>query len=161
MAACALVICLGTFVGMWGYHDSPGEFEKVRVVKIIDGDTIDVERSDWSVARVRFIGMNAPERNTEEGKQASEQLTSMMPLESTVYLQKDVSEVDRYDRLLRYVWMEVPSNHNSIDEVQTKMINAMLIVEGVAVPAKYPPDTYYAETFDEIFQMHETGKTDT
>ncbi len=47
----------------------------------------------------------------------------------TVYLEKDVSETDRYGRLLRYVWLN--------DET---LVNAVLVAEGHAQASTYPPD---------------------
>jgi micrococcal nuclease len=45
-----------------------------------------------------------------------------------VTLVKDVSETDRYGRLLRYVWVE------------GVLINQQLVSEGYAVASSYPPD---------------------
>lgn len=56
-----------------------------------------------------------------------------------VYLQKDVSDRDRYGRLLRYVWLERPSSNNpSNDEIKSKMFNAILVKEGYGKIATFP-----------------------
>ena len=52
-------------------------------------------------------------------------------------MEKDVSEVDRYGRLLRYVYIE------------NQMVNETLVLEGFAVSKAYPPDVKYQEVFDE------------
>jgi len=53
----------------------------------------------------------------------------------TVLMEKDVSEVDQYGRLLRYVW------------VDDMMVNAELIRLGYAQAVTYPPDVKYHEYF--------------
>lgn len=92
----------------------PVELDKqeVKVVKVIDGDTIDVS-FNGKTERVRFIGINTPEtvdpRKPVEcfGERASavakENLTG-----ETIQLESDSSQGDRdkYNRLLRYVWTD-------------------------------------------------------
>ena len=50
-------------------------------------------------------------------------------------LEKDVSETDRYGRLLRYVW------------VGDLMVNAELVRLGYALVSTYPPDVKYQDLF--------------
>ena len=57
----------------------------------------------------------------------------------TVFLEKDVSEVDRYDRLLRYVWLT--------DGTRWTLVNLELVRQGVASAKSYPPDTRYDELY--------------
>ena len=52
-----------------------------------------------------------------------------------VRLEKDVSETDKYGRLLRYVW------------VGNLMVNAELVRLGCAQVSTYPPDVKYADLF--------------
>jgi micrococcal nuclease len=53
----------------------------------------------------------------------------------TVFLEKDVSEVDRFDRLLRYVWLT--------NGTAWILVNLELVRQGVASAKSYPPDTKY------------------
>lgn len=53
-----------------------------------------------------------------------------------MYLERDVSEVDRFDRLLRYVWLE-----------DGTMVNEELVAEGYAQISTFPPDVKYVERF--------------
>lgn len=58
-------------------------------------------------SKVRWIGGNTPESTTrteEYGKEASDYKKSKLEGKE-VWLQKDVSEADRYNRLLRIIWM--------------------------------------------------------
>lgn len=64
-----------------------------------------------------------------------------------MWLEKDVSETDRYNRLLRIVWLDIPSNVTDENEIRTKMFNADLVLNGYAEPSTYPPDVKYSEYF--------------
>jgi micrococcal nuclease len=56
-------------------------------------------------------------------------------LNRVVQLEKDVSETDQYGRLLRYVY---------VDGV---MVNELLVREGYAQVATFPPDVKYQDRF--------------
>lgn len=119
--------------------------QKVIVARVIDGDTF--ELSDGR--RVRLIGVNTPESTTrteEYGKEASNYTKSKLEGKE-VYLQKDVSETDQYGRLLRIVWLKVPTDDMNENEIRSKMFNANLVINGYAEPSTYPPDVKYAEYF--------------
>jgi micrococcal nuclease len=119
--------------------------QKVIVARVIDGDTF--ELSDGR--KVRLIGVNTPESTTrteEYGKKASNYTKSKLEGKE-VYLQKDVSETDRYGRLLRIVWLKVPTDDMNENEIRSKMFNADLVINGYAEPSTYPPDVKYAEYF--------------
>lgn len=119
----------------------------VTVTRVIDGDTIEVKMSGETY-KVRLIGINTPESTTRVepyGKEAAE-FTKSQLLGKKVYLEKDVSETDKYGRLLRYVWLKKPSELTD-SEIRTKMFNAILVLEGYAQAATYPPDVKYAEYF--------------
>lgn len=82
--------------------------ERVAVGRIVDGDTF--ETSDGR--RVRLVGVNTPEstsRTEAYGKEASNYTTSKLEGKQ-VWMQKDVSDRDRYSRYLRIVWLQVPAN---------------------------------------------------
>jgi len=117
-------------------------FEKAVVSRVVDGDTVVL--SDGR--RVRFIGVDSPEStNTVEfyGREASAYTKSQLT-GKTVYLEKDVSETDRYGRLLRYVWLSLPSEISD-SEIRAKMYNAILVLEGYAQASTYTPDVKYQE----------------
>jgi len=130
--------------------------ERAKVVRVIDGDTAVMEvispmlpeKEIGIEERVRFIGINTPESTTRHepyGEEASE-FTKKALAGKMVYLEKDVSNRDRYDRLLRYVWLEEPKT-GSEEEIRTKMFNAILVLEGYAQAATYPPDVKYSDYF--------------
>ncbi len=121
-----------------------GERTQATVVRVIDGDTIEVNIGG-RLYRVRYIGMDTLERGQvgyEEATLANAQLVS----NRIVGLEKDVSETDRYGRLLRYVWVE------------ESMVNAILVASGYAQVATYPPDVKYQNEFLELQrQARESG----
>lgn len=123
------------------------EFVKAEVTKIVDGDTVYIKIGEGKEEKLRLIGLDAPEIAHEDkkaehyGVEATD-FTDEMLLGETVYLEMDVSETDRFDRLLRYIWFEVPS-HRTEDEIREKLFNAILIGEGYAREKAYPPDVKY------------------
>lgn len=135
-------------------------FEEAKLIRVIDGDTIEVELNNTQYS-VRLIGINTPEsvapdnyktKNSIEGTEASNTAKDMLSGVETLYLQKDVSDTDKYDRLLRYVWLEKPNDENDINEISTKMLNAILVDKGIAEIATYKPDTKYEWAFKELTQ---------
>lgn len=119
--------------------------EAVTVQRVVDGDTIKLTDG----RRVRLIGVNTPESTTRTekyGKEASIYTTSKLTGKQ-IWLQKDVSEADRYDRYLRIIWTAIPTNVLNENEIRTKMFNADLVINGYAEPSTYPPDVKYSEYF--------------
>ena len=104
----------------------------------MDGDTIDVNIAG-KTQRVRLIGMDTPEIYSRVdcfGPEASDFAKSLLPLGTVVRLEKDVSETDRYNRLLRYVYLP-----------DGRMLNEVLVAEGYAMVATFPPDVKYQDRF--------------
>jgi|GEM_PF-886549 len=127
------------------------------VSRVVDGDTL--ELSDGS--KVRLIGVNTPEstnRTETYGKEASNYTKSKLEGKQ-IYLQKDVSETDRYGRLLRIVWLDIPTNDIDENEIRTKMFNADLVINGYAEPSTYPPDVKYSDYFVKFAREARTNGT--
>ena len=118
--------------------ENSGIREKSFIVeKVIDGDTIRLENGEV----VRYIGIDTPE--ISQGKECfSEQATvknKELVLGKNVRLEKDVSETDRYGRLLRYVYV----NEGGVEV----FVNEALVRDGFASAATYPPDITYFSLF--------------
>jgi micrococcal nuclease len=111
------------------------------VLRVVDGDTIEVA-IDGVAYRVRYIGIDTPEtvhpsRPVEWlGPEASAANAALVG-GGTVILEKDVSETDRYGRLLRYVW--------TYREGAWTFLNLELLRLGLATVTTYPPDVKYVE----------------
>jgi endonuclease YncB( thermonuclease family) len=118
------------------YTPAPGAVT-ARVVNIVDGDTIDIE-IEGKTYRVRYIGMDTPERGRpffSEATEANRQLVEG----KTVVVEKDVSDTDRYGRLLLYVYLE-----------DGTFVNAELVRLGYAQVATYPPDVKHQDLFVQL-----------
>lgn len=128
------------------YYDKSGR-ELFEVVKVVDGDTVAVQIGDESET-LRLIGIDTPETvhpskpvecmGVEASNKAKELLDGKM-----VSLEADETqgERDKYQRLLRYVYLEDGTNFNKL-----------MIEEGLAneytysVPYKYQSEFKEAET---------------
>ncbi len=115
--------------------------EKAKVARVIDGDTVVLDDG----RTVRYIGIDTPEITggeecfSREAKNQNEELV----LGKNVILEKDVSETDRYNRLLRYVYV------NSPDMGQDIFVNEYLVREGYATVSTFPPDVKNQQRFME------------
>ncbi len=125
-------------------------FVKVLVSRIVDGDTIEIIMNSEKY-KVRFIGVNCPEYTSkieEYGKEATEYTKNAL-FNKYVYIEKDVSETDKYGRLLRYIWLDIPTSITE-NEIRTKMFNAKLLIDGYAQVSTYPPDVKYVDYFKSL-----------
>lgn len=115
------------------------ELTPARVTRVIDGDTIEVE-IDGTTYDVRYIGIDTPETVHPDkpvqcfGPEASARNKELVEGQM-VGLEKDVSETDRFGRLLRYVW------------VGDEMVNAALVRDGYAQVSTFPPDVRHQDLF--------------
>lgn len=122
---------------------------EATVTKVVDGDTIWVT-IDGKEEKVRLIGINSPEYTKEiepYGKEATEFTTNAL-LGKTIYLQKDISDKDSYDRLLRYVWTEDVSNKMDDPNILDYLFNYTLVNEGLAESNYYKPDIKYQKILE-------------
>lgn len=98
-------------------HPDPSHLERADVVRIIDGDTIDVRISGRD-ERVRYYGVDTTERGQacfSEATRRNQELAGQ-----SVLLLPDARERDRYGRLLRYAF-----------DGQSRSIEGQLIAEGL------------------------------
>ena len=126
----------------------PGDGELVRVIEVTDGDTIRVEWPDGWWERVRYIGIDTPEISHEPdgqdepwGREATDANRDLVEGQR-VLLERDVSDTDRYDRLLRYVWVETDDGW--------VMVNGELAAAGLADVRAYEPDTRHHDWFRQL-----------
>jgi micrococcal nuclease len=129
-------------------HLEPGGYEEAVVTRAIDGDTIEVEVTGRAEgpgagasavgerAAVRLLGIDTPESVSPRapvecfGLEASAAAAALLEGE-TVRLVKDVEERDRFDRLLRYVYLGA------------ELANARLVANGYAAAYTYPPNASF------------------
>lgn len=116
---------------------STNESATYLVTRIVDGDTFVIDTGQ----KVRYIGINAPELHVLTTKipdcygLEAKAKDSELILGKRVTLIKDVSETDKYGRLLRYVY------------VGDDFINRDLVEQGFAQIDTFPPDVKYKSVF--------------
>lgn len=119
------------------------EGERVVVTKVIDGDTVKLENGKT----VRLLGIDTPETKHPKksvecfGKEASAETKNLLE-GKIVVLEKDISETDKYNRLLRYIYLP-------LDNGQILFVQDYLVREGFATALTFPPDVKFSEQLRE------------
>ena len=130
----------------------PPGLASASVLRVTDGDTVVVRLADGRSARVRLIGIDAPElypsdklqRDAERSGQdpATIQALGRRAMTFTkqhlagrhVELERDATAMDRYGRTLAYVWLG------------DALFNLVIVREGYAGLLTVPPNVKYAGT---------------
>jgi micrococcal nuclease len=92
-----------------GTGPAPAVGGQGRVVKVLDGDTLDIALGRRT-ERVRLLGIDTPESVKPDtpvecfAKEASSRLHALLPDGTAVRLVRDAEERDRFGRLLAYVY---------------------------------------------------------
>lgn len=126
-----------------------------KVLSVIDGDTIRVNL-DGKTESVRLIGIDTPETVHPSapaepfGREASA-FTERAVDGKTVWLEFDAQKRDRHGRLLAYVWLKEPKDDGQA-AVRAGMLNAMILAEGYAQLATFPPNVKYVDIFTAILR---------
>jgi micrococcal nuclease len=124
-----------------GGGGSAGGDGQASVVRVVDGDTVEVRIGDREET-VRLIGIDTPEtvdpRSPVEcfGQEASDRAKALLPEGTGVRLVADVEPRDRYDRLLAYVYRD-----------DGTFVNLALVEDGYASVATYPPNVAHTSEF--------------
>ena len=136
----------------------PDDAERVELYDVVDGDTIDVdlypESGRMREERIRLIGIDTPETsysfgNEPEcyGREATKKTESVLVAADEIWVSADVEDLDRYDRLLRYVWYLAPGD----DRVH--FLNRELVAEGFALAKQYRPNVAFADELDDAEEV--------
>lgn len=123
-----IAACAGQASATSPAPSSPTEGSVWTVSDVVDGDTIRVVRPGIEDT-VRLVGINAPERGECWAAEATTALVAILD-DGVVRLERDVSDRDRYGRLLRYVLT-----------ADGQDAGGLLIDDGHAIARAYPPDT--------------------
>ncbi len=156
-----IYLCLALSLSSCDLENQPSKVEenqssyvKAQVIQIIDGDTIRVN-INGNIEKVRFVGINTPEIANRDhpdefmGPEAKD-FTEKAIKDKDIYLEKDISDRDKYDRLLRYIWLEEPVANPSTDDIGKKTLNGILVKEGLAFSNFYKPDTKYQDQLEAL-----------
>src|SRR5215208_1279198 len=140
----------GAAPAMWTAFIPSGS-QPVTLIEVTDGDTIRVD-VDGRNELVRLILIDAPEiqdpNNPPEcfGQEATTYLSWLLSLGGDLYLETDVSDRDRFGRLLRYVWLD-------FGDGEVYLVNEALVRAGYAAFSTFPPDVKYVEEMREAGQF--------
>ena len=118
---------------------SGGDLDSARVVRVVDGDTIDVTR-DGEEVRVRLLNIDTPETKDPDlpvqclGPEATDFLEHLLPRGTRIELAYDEVVLDPYDRTLAAVFLD------------GELVNAQIAAEGLGLPVLFEPnDRFYNE----------------
>lgn len=127
--------------------ERPAGTRKARVRRIYDGDTILVSIGHDSFT-VRIMGMDTPEEFDPDvpvecfAAEASARTAQLIPEGTLIYLDRDITDFDRFGRTLRYVWY--------IDgDGRYRLLEDSMIREGYAVLSVFRPNLKYVHLLAE------------
>lgn len=112
------------------------------VTRVIDGDTFEINNKE----KVRLICIDTPEKNQKYYAEAQQFLSNLL-LNKEIKLEKDVSEMDLYGRILRYAYT-----------VDGEFVNEKLVKEGYASVFRYGKDTKYCDLFEIVEKQAKSQK---
>lgn len=134
--------------------NATSSLQEAELLAVIDGDTILVN-VNGAEEKVRLIGIDTPEsvnsdesKNNEYGVMASYYTKSILEGKDTIYLQYDVEKKDTYGRTLCYVWLEKEVDTDKAEDIESYMLNDILLRAGQAVNKVYMPNCMYADKFE-------------
>ena len=139
--------------------------QKTTVTRVIDGDVIQIIYGGVE-KRVRLIGIDAPESRidrkalkdanmseddidaiVEMGAKAKAYVNSLIKRGVFITIEFDVKEIDRYGRLLCYVYLS-----------NGKMLNEEIVKAGYANVKAIPPNVKYEDRFLDAFKYAQEAK---
>lgn len=111
-----------------------------KIIRIIDGDTL-IASKNGAEETVRLIGVDTPEIFVNGQQVNDPQAVAALEYAKQsltgryAELELDIEERDQYGRLLAYIWLD------------GIMLNKVLLENGIASVATYPPNVKYLEEF--------------
>lgn len=139
----ALGLALFALMGLYVVNSQSGEDESNKatwsLVKVVDGDTIDVKDNTNLVQRVRLVGIDTAERGECGFSEASTTLAQLVGSSTFDLVLADTDDKDRYGRLLRYV------------DVEGRDLGLELIKGGFAVAAYDSRTSYPKHTREDSY----------
>lgn len=126
----AVLVVAGLFVAVSQSDEEQSNKAEWSLVKVVDGDTIDVKDSNDVVQRVRLVGIDTAERGECGFSEASKALTELIGANKISLVLAETDDRDRYGRLLRYV------------DVEGRDVGLELIKDGYAIAAYDSRTTY-------------------
>ncbi len=129
----ALLPLLLLIVWIQRWHQKPALSGALRVIKVIDGDTVVL--SDGST--VRYIGIDTPERG-QPYYELAKNFNQRLVQGKSVELELDLDRYDRYGRLLAYLFVRDENGRRVF-------VNAEMVGSGFALVYTKPPNIRYVD----------------
>ncbi len=128
IASGIILISIISIIGFYSFSNITGQTTFATIARVIDGDTVSLANGK----QVRLIGIDAPERGVQYYEQSKSKLEQLVEGKNVI-LEEDVEKKDRYDRLLRYLY---------VDDV---FVNLEMVRSGYANVYIVLPNEKYAE----------------
>jgi len=128
---CVVLLC-GIALGYADPPPSPGLTLDAKCIRVIDGDTIEVEFK--TTARVRLLDCWSPESRTSDvaekqrglrSKNRMIQLAEGKPVRVSIPLTGDLTDATTMSRVLGRAWLE-----------DGRELSEIMVAEGLAIPSK-------------------------
>src|SRR3990167_2207640 len=101
-----LIILLALIISYFYPSNLNQTNKKLIVSRVVDGDTIELNTGE----KLRYIGIDTPEINygkdPECFAQQAKEFNKKLVEKKVIKIEKDVSEKDKFGRLLRYVYVD-------------------------------------------------------
>ena len=110
--------------------------QKAKVVKVIDGDTIEIEGGN----QVIYINIDTPEIGSYYADEATNRNRQLVEGKS-ITIERDILHRDKYQRILGYVY------------VGDIMVNEDLLINGYANILIIEPDVKYRDKLSKAFDL--------
>jgi micrococcal nuclease len=133
------VLLIGESEGVARPPDAPflSDLVEAQIVSVDDGNIIQIRLADGSADSVRYLGIDTPVGADPFRARAADRNAQLLS-GGTVFLESDVSDRDRFSRLLRYVWVQDVTG-------RFLLINATLVAEGFAQASPVESDVKHRE----------------
>ncbi|MBF7067206.1 thermonuclease family protein [Campylobacter volucris] len=119
-----IIVFLALFSYVLNYD--PNSYINAKIIKVIDGDTIEVKTNDKEII-VRLFGIDAPEKDQSYGQMSQKFLNAIVLNKEVVLSMKDE---DKYGRILAIVYL------NDRD------VNQVMVANGYAWAYEHYSDLY-------------------
>ncbi len=124
------------------------EMTRATVKYVIDGDTVILTNGE----KVRYTSIDTPERGQCWYRQAKEMNRDLVSGRE-IMLEQDISNRDKYERLLRYIYV---GEKNDTERIM--FVNMELVKAGLARVKEYKPDLEYLEELEKAEDYAKTNK---
>jgi len=100
---------------------------QAKLIRVVDGDTVDLMVDMgcriYNEMRCRLYGINAPERNTEDGPEATEFLLGLLSSATTITIETYKDRKEKYGRFLARIFVD--GNTVSVNEIMVESRHAV------------------------------------